>query len=419
MKRLAAWGIVLLSLTVVLTGCPFFNGVFGGEGLPDLEFVTVDFSTDAATGEVTGVEFTFSNVGEDDVVDATYHIVLSTNAVIGSDDLLVYDSAISVNAGGQKTESLTDEIQTYISDNNVEVSEAEYYVGVRLDPDNDIEESNETNNNGSSGSTAFISGVAAGDQMVFDFTNNSSDTVNSNNPIYVGVFAKEDNNSDGDIGDFVTLIRFDGEGSNGISEADLVDTASDGIYWALVLYDAGDDMDPNIFAGVDNMAAFSEGAPGNLRGYHFNIVESDFTQVDFGSSYNFAWDPPTYSEDSLEPNDTYTEAEYLGSVGTGGYYFGDLTLSPAGDEDWFEVYLTNGQSIYIETGYADGSSASTDTDMAVYDGTGEFIEYGTDDATDLFAAHSFTAGYEGTFYIQVLGFSSTDTGPYSFSVSQQ
>ena len=124
--------------------------------------MVIDFSVDAATGAVSGVDFTIENGGGADVVDATYRLALSTNAVIDSNDTVVYESQISVVAGGQKTISLTDEIGDYVIDNGISVPVAEYYAGLLLDPENDIEELDETNNNGASANTKLVGDTASG-----------------------------------------------------------------------------------------------------------------------------------------------------------------------------------------------------------------------------------------------------------------
>ena len=167
-------------LTLLLSGCPAFIDFFGGGGddddqddqVPDLVFEVIDFSVDAATGAVSGVDFTIENGGGADVVDADYHLALSTNAVIDSNDTVVYEGQISVVAGGQKTISLSDEIGDYIFDNGIAVPVADYYAGLLLDPGNDIAELDETNNNGASANTQLVgddsSGGGGGDGVYTD-----------------------------------------------------------------------------------------------------------------------------------------------------------------------------------------------------------------------------------------------------------
>ena len=91
MKKRYVLMVGIALLTLLLSGCPAFMDFVGGGGddddqddqVPDLVFVVIDFSVDAATGAVSGVDFTIENGGGADVVDATYRLVLSTNAVIG------------------------------------------------------------------------------------------------------------------------------------------------------------------------------------------------------------------------------------------------------------------------------------------------------------------------------------------------
>ena len=178
MKKRYVLMVGIALLTLLLSGCPAFMDFFGGDGdddgqddqVPDLVFVVIDFSVDAATGAVSGVDFTIENGGGADVVDATYRLALSTNAVIDSNDTVVYESQISVVAGGQKTISLTDEIGDYVIDNGISVPVAEYYAGLLLDPENEFAELDETNNNGASANTQLVGDDGSGgDSSTLDY----------------------------------------------------------------------------------------------------------------------------------------------------------------------------------------------------------------------------------------------------------
>ncbi len=171
MKKLLLWIPLVLLLTILLSGCPaLFNALGGGppddfDPQADLAVGAIEFSVDTSTGSVTGVEFIITNNGDAPALNAEYRVVVSSNQIVGtnsSDDITVFQDTITVDAGDQETVALTTQIQQYINSNGVSLNPANYYVGVILDPGEDIDESNEQNNTGVSSSTGFIGGASDG-----------------------------------------------------------------------------------------------------------------------------------------------------------------------------------------------------------------------------------------------------------------
>ncbi|MFP4485201.1 MAG: CARDB domain-containing protein, partial [Spirochaetaceae bacterium] len=171
MRKSLLWIPLIVVLTTLLSGCPgLFNALSGGGGdqpdpQADLAVGAIEFSVDTATGQVTGVEFIISNDGDAPALNADYVVVLSSNQIVGtnsSDDITIYEESVTLDAGAQETISLSTEIQTYIDANGVTFNAADYYVGVIVDPGQDIDESNEQNNTGVSTSTGFIGGASGG-----------------------------------------------------------------------------------------------------------------------------------------------------------------------------------------------------------------------------------------------------------------
>lgn len=98
--------------------------------------------------------------------------------------------------------------------------------------------------------------------------------------------------------------------------------------------------------------------------------------------------------DYLEPNNGRESA----SVVNLGQTYESLSLDPAGDTDFYTVYLKAGQLIRVNT-FVDGPA---DTKLTLTSASGEFLGFNDDrSATDLGSTVAFTTPYEGWFLLEV------------------
>ncbi|MFT3707833.1 MAG: putative Ig domain-containing protein [Archangium sp.] len=115
---------------------------------PDLLAVELQTPLRAGAGELIAVSRTLTNLGNRDAPTTPYRFVLSANPIITADDLPL----MRVTSSGEVLEG-TVTLQVGQRDSAVEllrmpstVASATWYVGVLLDPDDSLVESDETNN---------------------------------------------------------------------------------------------------------------------------------------------------------------------------------------------------------------------------------------------------------------------------------
>lgn len=94
-------------------------------------------------------------------------------------------------------------------------------------------------------------------------------------------------------------------------------------------------------------------------------------------------------------------------------------INTSGDQDWYRVTLTAGQSYTITLNGAavSGIGAISDTVLRVYNAVGALVAENDDAGGSLYSALTFTASSSGTFYVSAGGYQSL-TGGYNLSVSQ-
>jgi len=84
------------------------------------------------------------------------------------------------------------------------------------------------------------------------------------------------------------------------------------------------------------------------------------------------------------------------------------TIHVEGDEDWFVLTASAGQTYVFET--TDGNGM--DTEMWLYDSSVEEISYSDDEGGGVYSKIFYTAEYSGTYYVRITGFAGSDTGEY-------
>ncbi|MFP4484706.1 MAG: CARDB domain-containing protein [Spirochaetaceae bacterium] len=150
------WGAVIAVLAaVLLTGCPLLFGPppddGGGSVKPDLYVESVEPLKDSSN-EVVGVRIVFRNNGPE-ALTPRYAVYFSADRTISevSDDK-VYAAEVTIQGERNKPVDLSAEthIIPYMENNSVEVDTGDYYIGVIVDPDDLIAESDEANNEGTS-----------------------------------------------------------------------------------------------------------------------------------------------------------------------------------------------------------------------------------------------------------------------------
>jgi len=89
-------------------------------------------------------------------------------------------------------------------------------------------------------------------------------------------------------------------------------------------------------------------------------------------------------------------------------------IDTAGDQDWYRVTLTAGQTY---TFWTNGAQNPTDTLLRLRDSSGTAIATNDDGGQDVLSHITFTATTTGTYFVDVSGFSSGVTGSYSLFAS--
>ncbi len=111
---------------------------------PDLMVNSITPSTfTASPGDIISVTRSFSNVGTTSTGSFRYGIYLSTNTTITTSDTLIYSFTVSagLSAGGTNSTTLSVTVPSNTSAGN-------YYIGLYVDDQNSVTESNENNNTG-------------------------------------------------------------------------------------------------------------------------------------------------------------------------------------------------------------------------------------------------------------------------------
>lgn len=350
-----------------------------------------------------GVEFQLSNSGDDDVIDAEYEVLLTTNTVIGgSDDIIVYESNVSINRGGQKTVSLSSDIENYLNNHGVQIPAGTYYVALRLDPRNYVEELSETNNNGVSDSSAYIAGDDGdpGDGNVTEEAYPGWVTISTLSTVSAVAGASVP----GSAPSLNFDVQYD-DGFNGASELFYGYSVTPGIQYELFADDSyvgsgnyTEDIDLTLFYYNSVTSQYERNGGDPLSGYDFDSPYPGGTYADSGI---FIAAPSFEQVVRIRP--------YSGGTSSGTYAFGMIessgqqysyptTQSPSqpGSGDGSEQYpwTTYENSVYV--GYGDGQSLHyyDVTDATSYG----YLRYWSDDA--YVGSGTYSADIQAVFQYQ-------------------
>ncbi|MFM5949168.1 MAG: M10 family metallopeptidase C-terminal domain-containing protein [Novosphingobium sp.] len=87
----------------------------------------------------------------------------------------------------------------------------------------------------------------------------------------------------------------------------------------------------------------------------------------------------------------------------------DSTISATGDHDWYALTLTAGTTYVLNTSATGGFDA--DTTLMLRNSSGDLLRY-NDDTVGTYSQIVFTAGYSGTYYLDVGAYANSGTGAY-------
>lgn len=126
-----------------------------------------------------------------------------------------------------------------------------------------------------------------------------------------------------------------------------------------------------------------------------------------------------------EPNDTAATADSIARGATPWSQIGLLSFNVAGDNDWFVISLTAGETITAITTPMESQFVAPDTVMAFVDPTATTVLVSNDDiggASNRGSGWAYTVSTAGDYYIAVTGFhtgSQSDIGFYTGSHAEE
>ncbi|MCZ4270086.1 M10 family metallopeptidase [Tritonibacter mobilis] len=137
------------------------------------------------------------------------------------------------------------------------------------------------------------------------------------------------------------------------------------------------------------------------------------------------FDPLRHGEDSgqdfatiSESSDALASSATSYSISVGDTFTG--TRSSAGDDDWVAVTLTVGETYVFDLdGSGGGGGTLPDTDLYLYDASGNQLAYDDMSGESYDAELTFEATYTGTYYVVVSSYYPSDTGSYTLTVGTQ
>lgn len=172
---------------------------------------------------------------------------------------------------------------------------------------------------------------------------------------------------------------------------------SDGI---LILYDGSGNyilFNDDGGAGLDSLIRFEASQTGT-----YYVAATAYGTGD----YELSFDTSSQS-DSVRGSIFTTD-----TISVGGSVSSDFDY--VGDQDWYEVTLTAGET-YDITLNGSGVSPSSDTILGVYDAAGNLVAV-NDDANGLYSALSFTASSSGTYYLAAESYAGDRLGGYTMAI---
>ena len=355
-----------------------------GASQPDLDVYytpSLSSSTVAKGGTVT-LYYDVDNLANYAAGASTTGIYLSTDSTITtSDTLLTTDAVASIAAHYWSSESASIAIPSTLAAGT-------YYIGAIADYSNAVAESNETNNP-SVGVAISVSASSQSDLDVYYTPVLASTSVAKGGT--VTLYYDVDNLGSGAAGASTTGIYL---------STDSTITTSD----TLLTTDAV----ASIAAGWWSSESVSIAIPGTLAtGTYYIGAIADYNNAVAES--NETNNPSAGVAITITGSDDYAAStSTTGSVSIGGSATGMIETS--GDNDWFRVSLTAGQSYEFHLN-ATSSGGLGDPYLNLYNSSGTLLTSNDDGGGSLNSLISFTATTSGNYYLGARAYSS-GTGSY-------
>lgn len=159
MKKSLLYIAIVALIAFALSGCNF---VFSLILDPDLTVENIEMTEDQ-NGDVIGLRITFANYGGG-AEDVEYAIYLSYSEQVNpATDFLLYKSTFDVDWNSEEviTLSVENDIIPYMTANDLYAPNGQFHFGVFVDPDDRIDEGDETDNDGAYGPYDFGGGGTA------------------------------------------------------------------------------------------------------------------------------------------------------------------------------------------------------------------------------------------------------------------
>jgi hypothetical protein len=158
MVRKLALAATLVLLAFTFLGCDMIEEWLG-TGKPDLTVNDVVTLTNSS-GAITGARVLLGNSGTKDAVGVEFTVVLTPDETVSlTNDVLIYTGTADIAIGAEKQIDIgTADIDAYMKANSSTIPDAEYYIGVTVDPNDSIAEKSESNNEDVSVDTTWFIG---------------------------------------------------------------------------------------------------------------------------------------------------------------------------------------------------------------------------------------------------------------------
>ena len=339
--------VLILSLFIVLfifNGCDAVNGLLGITEPADLVVKSVEPLKDG--DDLSGIRIVFANKGGEDVADVKYAVVLSTDETVSvtSGDTVIYEDKVDIPAGGEKQIDLDGEgdIGPWIESHTVSLADGTYFIGASIDTDDSVAEASETNNEGSSNISFYMTG---GDSTEPSVTVNFSGASNFNNyDLVFAVFNKGDYSSPSNVlaVGLDTIV-------NGVAEVtayEVIDyntLETNSTPWMGTEnqeYDIFMFLDKNGNLQPDDPLDYAYPSPHTIKlnadGFQLDVSESDFTMVPLPATFGLYSENPAhtvYFEPDFWAQDCTADRTNTEKTAYDGSYVIKVTFTGSGGSD--------------------------------------------------------------------------------------
>jgi hypothetical protein len=398
MKRIVLGSAVIVLAVLALTGCgrvfDFVSGLFGQDLMVD--DVEILYSGD----EISGLRVRFYNQGS--AVDSVkYVVVFSTDETISTAvDFTVYEDWIDLERNGEKQVDISgvNQIMPYVETNQVEIPPGDYYLGVFIDPEDEVDERDSSNNERASSDQFFFGGgSASGQGFEVEIEYVGTAPFDESNPVKVHIYDRDEANPDND--GVVEVFQGPRQGFIPLEALPVVDTNGSG-YEMRIVHDLGNNWSPGDALGTEDLEAlFNASAGDDHVDYSLGASTPIFPdQLYIARLTHVIWD-------SSEQDDYPSSAKDLGSGMEITLPWEHHTFHSSEDEDWFWLDFVSPMmgNIFVQTRAVSGTDLPSDPRIQLYQDFGSGPQpLGADPVGDPHETLSYpTAAGGGVFFIQI------------------